>query len=260
VNERLAQAWDAAVDGYEAYYVPRFAPWVTAAVRAVSLADLPPGPVLVPCCGTLPELDELVEHLPGREIVGIDLSAGMIRRARERAAPYPGVSLVVGDAATLDGWAGRCAAVVSVFGLQQLPEPDVAIRSWAAALRPGGRLSVVFWPEVTEVDGPFARIAAIVRAEVPPADPGDRGWEEKLRPALAAAGVVVERDDEPAYPISHPDAAAFFDAYTRSGPLRALADSRGAEFVERLRRRFLRDAPAGEWRHRPHARHLVARR
>lgn len=255
---RLARGWDEAAEGYERYYVPRFAPWVTAAVRAVAEEDLPDGPVLVPCCGTFPELDALVEHLPGREVVGIDLSEGMVRLARERAAERPGVRVVQGDASTLEPrWSGRCAAVVSVFGLQQLPEPEDAVRSWAAALRPGGRLSVVYWPHVTESDGPFARTARVVRRHVPS---GDGSWEDRLVPALTATGAVVERDERVSFEMTHPDAAAFFEANTRSGPLRPLADDRGPEFVDRLRAEFLGGAPAGEWRHRPAARHLVARR
>lgn len=257
-EERLARGWDAAADGYERYFVPRFAPWVRDAVRAVTAAALPDGPVLVPCCGTFPEVDALAAQLPGREIAGIDLSAGMLRRARERAARYPRVRTVLGDAAALDpGWSGRCAAVVSVFGLQQLPAPDRAIGSWAAALRPGGRLSVVYWPERTEADGPFAHISEVVDRHVPPTD---SSWEDRLVAALAAQGAVLDRDERPSHPITHPDAAAYFDAYTRCGPLRALVDARGAAFVERLREEFLRGTPAGEWHHRPHARHIVAHR
>ncbi|MEV4757108.1 class I SAM-dependent methyltransferase [Micromonospora sp. NPDC049559] len=255
---RLAQGWDAAVDGYEAYYVPRFAPWVATAVRAITAETLPDGPVLVPCCGTFPELDALVAHFPEREIVGIDLSAGMVRRAGERTARHPRARVVRGDASTLDSrWSGGCAAVVSVFGLQQLPEPALAIRSWVAALRTGGRLSVVFWPDTTEVDGPFALLAELLRAHVPA---GDDSWERRLVPAMTAQGAVVERDEQSSYPICHPDAATFFDAHTRSGPLRPLAIARGDAFVTRLREEFLRRAPAGRWQHRPRARHLVARR
>jgi SAM-dependent methyltransferase len=255
---RLARGWDEAVTGYEAYYVPRFAPWVGAAVRAITEQPLPEGPVLVPCCGTFPELDLLAEHLPGREIVGVDLSSGMVRRARERAASYPRVSVVEGDASALgDRWAGGCAAVVSAFGLQQLPEPDLALGSWAAALRPGGRLSVVFWPHETESAGAFALMAEIVRAEAPG---GDWSWEDRLAAAVTAAGAVVERDELPSHPVSHPDAATCFEAHLRSGPLRPLAAERGDAFVGRLRAEFLRRSPQGEWRHRPRARHIVAHR
>jgi SAM-dependent methyltransferase len=253
---RLARGWDEAADGYERYYVPRFAPWVATAVRSVASPDLPDGPVLVPCCGTLPELDALVTHLPSRDIVGIDLSAGMVRRARERSAPHPRARAMQGDASTLDPqWLGNCAAVVSTFGLQQIPEPAQAIASWAAALRPGGRLSVIYWPEHAEVDGPFARIAEVLGSQVPS---GDTSWEHRLVPSLTAQGVVVERDEHVPHPMVHPDAATFFDAHTRSGPLRPLATARGDAFISRLREDFLRRSPIGEWHHRPSARHIVA--
>jgi SAM-dependent methyltransferase len=253
---RLARSWDEAAAGYEAYFVPRFAPWVSTAVRAVTGAALPDGPVVVPCCGTFPELDALAEHLPGREFVGIDLSEGMVRLARERSATHPLARVVRADASTLDG-VGPCAAVVSVFGLQQLPEPDGAVASWVAALRPGGRLSVVFWPTDPEADGPFALLNDVVREHFPRPDDS---WERLIAAAAAAPGAVVERDEECAHPMSHPNPAAFFDAFTRSGPLRPLVDARGEEFVGRLRAEFLRRAPGGPWRHRPRARHLVVRR
>jgi SAM-dependent methyltransferase len=247
--DRIARAWDAAAEGYDAYYVPRFAPWVADAVRAVTGAPLPDGPVLVPCCGTFPELPALVEHLPGRGITGIDLSEGMVRIAREAASRHQDVTVLHGDAAALDDrWRGTCAAVVSVFGLQQLPDPAAALRSWASALRPGGRLSVVFWPGHTEDEGPFA-----LMREVLDRAPG-RAWEDGLTRGLTG----IERDEEVTHPMTHPDAATCFDAHIRSGPLRALADEKGPAYVARLRTEFLRRAPAGEWRHRPRARHIVA--
>ncbi|MFC5003213.1 class I SAM-dependent methyltransferase [Dactylosporangium cerinum] len=255
---RLARGWDEAAAGYEAYYVPRFAPWVADAVAAVTAGPLPDGPVLVPCCGTFPELPVLAAGLPDRVVAGLDLSAGMVRLAAARASACPRATVEQGDASTLsERWTGRCAAVVSVFGLQQLPAPDAAIGSWAAALRPGGVLSVLFWPRYTEADGPFARLGEVVHGHVPA---GDDGWQDRLVPALTAAGLVVERDERPAHPMSHPDAATFFDAHTRAGPGRPLATARGAAFVDRLRAEFLAASPPGVWSHRPNARHLVARR
>lgn len=256
---RIAEGWDEAAAGYEQYYVPRFAPWVDAAVRAAVSAPLPDGPVLVPCCGTFPELNALIRHLPDRRIIGIDLSTEMVRLARERASGHPQVSVVEGDASTLaPQWSGQCAAVVSVFGLQQLPEPTAALRSWTGALRNDGRLSVVYWPSRTETDGPFALIARLVR-EVAPSD-HDAAWEDELVPTLTAHGAVIEQDIQLFFPMVHPDAASFFEAHTRSGPLRALANARGAAFIADLRERFLAQAPTGQWEHHPQARHLVAHR
>lgn len=44
---RVARGWDEAAEGYDAYFVPRFAPWVEAAVEAVTTSEPPEGPVLV---------------------------------------------------------------------------------------------------------------------------------------------------------------------------------------------------------------------
>lgn len=253
----LARSWDEAADGYEAYFVPRFEPWVGTAVTALAAGPLPDGPILVPCCGTFPELEALARLDLGREIVGIDLSPGMVVRARARAERlgHP-VAVVEGDAIALEErWTGACAGVLSVFGLQQLPEPAAALRSWAAALRPSGRLSVLFWPEVPETDGPFVQIERAAGVFT-----GDDAWEHPLHPTLTATGLLVERDERIAHPISHADAATFFDAYTQSGPMRALANARGAAFVRATRRRFLAAAPSGVWQHSPAARLIAARR
>ncbi len=231
----LAAGWDAAAGGYERYFVPRFAPWVAAGVDA--LEELPDGPILVPCCGTFPELDRLLERFPDREVVGIDLSAGMTALARERARGRPNVRVVTADASTLDpSWTGRCAAVLSVFGLQQLPDPPSAIRSWLAALAPGGRLAVVYWPGVTEEDGPFALLSDLRDGGRP------HRWEASL------GGTPV------AFPMTHPDAATFFDEWVHNGPMRSAPPA----LVDELRPEFLRRAPAGEWTHHPRARLLVA--
>jgi trans-aconitate methyltransferase len=246
VND-LARGWDEAAAGYEQYFVPRFRPWVEAAVA--QLGDLPPGPILVPCCGTFPELELLLEQFPNREIVGIDLSAGMVRLARERVGDHDLVSVVEGDASTLDPrWLNACSAVVSVFGLQQLPEPEQAISSWYDALRSEGRLSVVYWPSVTEETGPFSLMRELLRPG--PADPD---------PDLAAVlGDAVDRDEAIPFPITYADAAEFFEAYAHSGPMRATAIARGEAFVEELRGRFLERAPDGEWTHHPAARLITA--
>ncbi|MFD7160778.1 class I SAM-dependent methyltransferase [Kribbella sp. NPDC059898] len=261
---RLAESWDQAAEGYEQYFVPRFAPWVRAAVDTIG-SSLPDGPVLVPCCGTFPELDLLAPRFPGRKLVGIDLSAEMVRRARQRAAsraPADGgvggpagevvgeVEVVQADATRLDpAWAA--AAVVSVFGLQQLPDPAAGIRSWYDVLRPGGRLCVVYWPEVAEQSGPFALLDEIVGR-------GDSAWEDALIPALD--GAVIERDELVSYPMVHPDAAAYFDAANLHGPLRARALERGDAYIADLRARYLAAAPVGEWTHHPQARLIAVRK
>lgn len=247
---RIAQGWDEAAEGYERYFVPRFAPWVKAAVD--TLDGVPDGPILVPCCGTFPELDLLAPRFPGRAIVGIDLSAEMVRLARERASRLSTVDVRQGDAADVDPqWS--CAAVVSVFGLQQLPDPVAAIRSWYDALRPGGRLCVVYWPETTEETGPFALVGKVIGAAR-----RDHSWDDELIPALD--GAVVERDELVSFPMTHPDAATYFDSANRYGSMRALALARGDDYIAEIRKAYLQQAPAGEWTHHPRARLISVRR
>jgi SAM-dependent methyltransferase len=269
---RIARGWDEAATGYETYFVPRFAPWVRAAVDAIDeSADaaappqptatassesraagpgagggLPEGAVLVPGCGTFPELELLVGRFPGRR---------MVRLARERAARLKasGVEVVQGDASTLDPrWSGACAAVVSVFGLQQLPEPAMAMRSWADALAPGGRMCVVYWPETPEEDGPFALMAEVIGDRV------GRSWEGGLLDALD--DVEIERDELVSYPMTHPDAATYFDEANHAGSMRALALARGDTYMRELREKYLEQAPAGEWTHHPRARLISVRK
>lgn len=255
----LARSWDEAADGYERYFVPRFAPWVATAVGAVAGRTLPPGVILVPCCGTFPELPALRASHPGREIVGIDLSAGMVELARQRAADHPGVRVAQGDAARLGpAWRAACAGVISVFGLQQLPDPEAAIGDWTAALRPGGWLSVVFWPSATDEDGPFAMVDRVLEGHRTTGRAS--AWEDQLAQVVTAAGAIVERDEDVIHPMEHPDAETYWTAATTGGSLRALAKARGDAFMSARREEFLRLAPSGRWRHLPRARWIVARR
>jgi SAM-dependent methyltransferase len=258
----LARSWDQAADTYERYFVPRFAPWVTTAVTGLRATPLPPGPILVPCCGTFPELPALAGDHPDREIIGIDLSPGMIGKARRRAAGRPLTRLLCRDATDLAStWPGTAAAVVSVFGLQQLPDPAAALADWLATLRPGGRLSVVLWPPETETDGPFALLDAVAdEAAAGPRGQGDETWHLRLAERATAAGALVDRDEDVAHPMRHPDAETFWAAMTDGGPLRSLVLSRGESFVASLRQRFLSRAPSGPWQHRPTARWILAHR
>jgi len=254
-NDRLAQlarAWDEAASGYDAYFVPRFAGWVE---RAASALDhpLPDGQIVVPCCGTGPELVRLAQRHPRRPIVGIDLSPGMVDRARARVANHGNVRVEIGDASDVTSWGG-CAAVLSCFGLQQMPEPALALEGWARALAPGGVLSVAYWPEIIEPEGPFAWLREALAPMLPPSVP----WEAELGAALGKAGCVVVSDELVRFEMSHESASAFLDAVLDSGPGRSLV-SRGEEFVRQLRHGFMRRANEGRVRHCPHARQLVAR-
>lgn len=108
--------------------------------RALDRLALEPGErVLEVGCGpgnSFPALREGVG--PDGAVVGLDASAGMCERARERAAEWGNVHVVRGDARRLpvEGF----DAVYASMSLSAVPDPDAAVAASHDALRPGGRL------------------------------------------------------------------------------------------------------------------------
>jgi ubiquinone/menaquinone biosynthesis C-methylase UbiE len=249
----VRRGWDAAAEGYDAHLAPWFSPWLGEAIAALD-RPLPPGPIAAPCCGTGIELQRLAEHHPGREILGVDLSPGMAQVARERCKDLTLVRVDVGDATNTQAWP-ICAGVLSTFGLQQMPEPEVALAAWLGALAPGGVLSVVYWPKSKEQEGPFAWLGQALQGKVPPAD---FSWESKLVSVIEAAGARILRDEIIRFELKHENAEDFWSSMTTAGPLRSMALARGPDFMSEVRGAFLGAANVGPVAHHPGARHLVA--
>jgi SAM-dependent methyltransferase len=177
-SEVLAQSWTSAAPGYDELFVPRFAPWTEDALAALAaqLESLPTGDgrgALVPCCGPGQELPPIARLLGGAEravVVGVDLAPGMVEIAQNRidADQECGahVSVIVGDCMAPPG--GPHACVLSVFGLQQMPDPPAALAAWVRSLAPGGVAVICFWPmgSGVEADGPWARWGALLREKL----------------------------------------------------------------------------------------------
>ena len=93
--------------------------------------------------GTGTGLLSLILAEMGYDVVGIDLSEEMIRRAKEKAADR-GVELKikfkVGDAEALPFESGVFDAIVNRAVLWTLPEPKKALDEWKRVLKPGGKL------------------------------------------------------------------------------------------------------------------------
>src|SRR5688572_12318848 len=96
----LAEAWDQAADGYDEYFSPRFFPWIQDAASYITTRPLPPGPILFPCSGPGREMLLIAEALPDRELIGIDLSQGMVALAQARLSGQK-ARVLQGDAASL---------------------------------------------------------------------------------------------------------------------------------------------------------------
>jgi trans-aconitate methyltransferase len=252
-------SWDEAARGYDAYFSPRFAPYLGAALGALlgRASALPkPGCIVVPCVGPGRELIPLARALPERRIEASDLSGEMVELARQRTQRLPNVSVERHDATALPRPASPAAALFSAFGLQRLPNPGKALSSWLELLEPGGLAAVLFWPSENDRGGPFD----IMHRLLAETSTVDRAWEGTLAASARAASARIQEDLLIAFEMQHDDAGSLWHALTRLGPLRGLATARGQDFVTRLGARFEAELPAGPLSHTPEARLLLIER
>jgi SAM-dependent methyltransferase len=147
-----------------------------------------------------------------REVVGADVSAEMVRRARETLAPFPHARAEIVNGTDLSGFAaGSFDFVFSYLVLQHVPEPAIVrgcLLEIGRVLAPGGAFHVQVngEPERGEPLGARLRGAAsrALRALAPGEPRGPRGLEspawrgcrvplERARAFLAEAGLTLER-------------------------------------------------------------------
>lgn len=119
--------------------------------QALRLLDLKPGErVLLVGVGTGADLPLLPE---GVDVVGVDLSPEMLRRARSRLPlPGRGVTLLQGDAQTLLVDESAFDAVAFHLILSVIPDGRACLHENLRALKPGGR-AVVFDKFAPETGG-----------------------------------------------------------------------------------------------------------
>ena len=104
--------------------------------------------VLDLACGTGDLVRQL--HHRGYEAIGLDLSEGMLRAARDVAAP-----LVVGDAAVLPFAASSFDGVVSGFALRNIADLQASFDECARITKSLGRLALL---EVDRPSNPMVRV------------------------------------------------------------------------------------------------------
>lgn len=139
----VAWTYDQVARRYDA--IKRFSPcderWFVAGplLRALAGVDRPLLLDVATGTGRLP-LALLREHFQG-QIVGLDLSLGMLRQARVKLQPYgEQVSLVWQDAGRLPFAEGAFDAVTCLESLEFLPRPAQAVGEMVRVLAPGGVL------------------------------------------------------------------------------------------------------------------------
>jgi ubiquinone/menaquinone biosynthesis C-methylase UbiE len=169
-KQRIAGVFDRAAPTYEQIGVAFFDPIGAALAEH---AGLRPGErVLDVGCGRGASLLPAAEAVgPSGTAVGIDLAPGMVQatatEARRRGLTQ--VHVQVGDAEAPDFPDASFDAVLGGLVLFFLPDTAAAVRAYARLLRPGGRLVLSTFTEVTEADKEwFQRLGAALGPYLPP--------------------------------------------------------------------------------------------
>ena len=151
----------------------------------IERSDVRPGmTVLDVGCGpgrlTIPLARRVGEH---GEVVAMDIQAGMLARARDkaRAAALANIRFVQGAAGETDLGRDRFDRAFLVTVLGEIPDRDMALRKIFAALRPGGTLSV------TEImlDPHYQRYRSVARRA------GTAGFCERARHGRGIAFTLI---------------------------------------------------------------------
>jgi O-methyltransferase/aklanonic acid methyltransferase len=128
------------------------------------------------------------------EVVGIDLSEGMVRAAQDEAARQGlTVQVRVMDAEHLEFPDATFDRVLCGFGIMFFPHLDQALEEFRRVLKPGGRLGVSTW-RVSQVDDLASVLAQLGLMGPLGADPALRfRAPDELERALIAAGFADVR-------------------------------------------------------------------
>ncbi len=147
-------------------------------------------------CGCADTTIALAERVgEAGKVVGLDISAPMLARARDRCAGLPNVSFLEGDATVVPLAPGSFDLLYSRFGVMFFTDPVAAFRHLQGALAPRGRLAFISWRTFKE--NPWAAVPFLAAAEIvgrpepdPPGSPGpfSFGEADRVRGILLSAG------------------------------------------------------------------------
>jgi SAM-dependent methyltransferase len=147
-------------------------------------------------CGCGASVIALAERVGSSgKVTGVDISAPMLARARERIPAAPPVELVTADATVHAFEPGAADLLVSRFGVMFFANPVLSFANLRKALRPGGRVAFACWRALA--DNPWMNVplqAALQHVPPPrlpgPEEPGPFAFacEERVRRILGEAG------------------------------------------------------------------------
>lgn len=209
-NVEMAEAWDGPEGNHWTEHAERYESVGPAFWDALAAAvDIKPDEdVLDVGCGTGRSTRDAGRLAKAGTVLGVDLSRRMLDHARA-AAKAEGLTQVrfeQADAQVQPFGHGVFDVVISSFGAMFFADPVAAFTNLAGAMRPGGRLGLLTWRQLSDNEWLTAIRTALAAGRglpTPPTGaPGPFGLadEAHTRAVLDSAGLVdvaVERIDAP---------------------------------------------------------------
>jgi SAM-dependent methyltransferase len=155
-------ARESAAEVFDRLFLPAMAgPWATRLADAVQIA--PGEHVLDVACGTgAVAAVAAVRVGPDGTVAGLDLSPGMLSVARRK---LPDLDLREGRAEALPFEEGAFDVTLCQFGLMFFDDRQQALREMMRVLRPGGRLGLSVWDDLTRTPG-YAALTELVERHI----------------------------------------------------------------------------------------------
>lgn len=132
---------------------------------------------------------------PTGQVLGIDISAPMLARARQLAPAGLPVDFVLADATVYPFVSGSFDFLVSRFGVMFFAQPALSFANMRRALRPSGRLAFACWREPRDNPWLMTPLQAVYKhvpklPQVGPEDPGPFSFasEQRVQRILSEAG------------------------------------------------------------------------
>ncbi|MEQ1890430.1 MAG: methyltransferase domain-containing protein [Alphaproteobacteria bacterium] len=182
---------------------------------------------------------------PGGQVLGVDISAPMLEKARQRAATAGNVMFSLADASVHQFAPAAADVVFSRFGVMFFADPTAAFTNIRTALKPGGRLCMVVWRPVKE--NPWVMKSLMIAAKhvtmpapLGPEDPGPFSFGDPARVTriLESAGfnnVKLEPQDLQIIIGEGRDLAGAVDFLLGVGPIRMILAEQTPDVREKVR-------------------------
>jgi ubiquinone/menaquinone biosynthesis C-methylase UbiE len=150
-------------------------------------------------CGCGPTTIELGRRVgAGGHVLGVDVSALLLGRARELAPPGPPIEFALADATVHRFDPGLADLLFSRFGVMFFTEPARSFANLRRALRPQGRLAFACWREPRANPWLMLPLQVVTKhvprlPELGPEDPGPFSFaaEARVRRILGDAGFAA---------------------------------------------------------------------